>query len=106
MVRYLPLQGNPSQPGPLSSLPALADVKPLGTTWLLHLRTLVQDASPAPERINAALELLQIARRDLLGVFDFRYIDRLVHDTRIAGPAASSSMPVPLPQVVTVGRGV
>lgn len=90
------------QTEPRTFLPAFSDLRPLSSNWMLRAKAFVSE--PTPERMAQAAGALAAARADLLGVFNFRQFDRRVHDTRVAAPSAASTMPRPLPQVVTVDR--
>ncbi|EHA54152.1 hypothetical protein MGG_08928 [Pyricularia oryzae 70-15] len=95
LVRYYKL---PDSTQPLTSLPtwpSLQLVDPSGT-WMLFLRTTVQEEN-AYDKIKEAQEELYRVRDQLGGVFEFKVYDRRVHDTRIIQQA--NNMPAPLPQI-------
>lgn len=91
----------PPQTQPRASLPPFSELGSVGGVWMLHVKCVVPD--PTPERMAAAAASLAAVRNDLRGNFAFKQFDRRVHDTRYRG-APVNNMPIPLPQVVTVGR--
>lgn len=95
LVRHYRL---PESTQPLKALPSWSSlqlVDPSGT-WILHLRTSVQEDNAYDKIKDAQDELLRI-RDQLGGVFEFKTYDRRVHDTRII--QQPSNMPVPLPHI-------
>lgn len=67
--------------------------------WFLHVKAhVLQDNKP--DEIRKAQDQLLAIRAELDGVFDFRLIDRKVHDTRIAQQPMGTQA---LPQIQKVG---
>ncbi|KAI1136776.1 mediator complex, subunit Med18 [Hypoxylon sp. FL0543] len=83
--RYYHLPDSPS--GPVASLPAFADLRPLDPAqkWVLNVKLNVLDDSQ-PDKVKKAMEELLNVKAELDKIFDFRAIDRRVFDTRIAPP--------------------
>ena len=103
-VRYYPLppSGAEQQLQQSSPLPPWEDISlqdPAGK-WLLFVKVHVADDN-SPEKMQKAQEQLMVIREELLGVFDFKVIDRRAHDTRVA--QQGNNMPLPLPDKVSVG---
>ncbi|KAJ9149471.1 Mediator of RNA polymerase II transcription subunit 18 [Pleurostoma richardsiae] len=105
ILRYHSLpqdQQSSGAPAPRSSLPpwdTLATQDPAGK-WLLLVRAHVAEDT-SPEKMQKAHDELTAVRDELLGVFEFRILDRRVHDTRIA--QQQNNMPAALPQKIQVG---
>ena len=90
------------QPVPLSSLPAWDSLTPVDmqNRWLLQVRShVLQDNKP--DEIRKVQDQLLSIRGELEGAFDFKVMDRKVHDTRIAQQQQEVQA---LPQKVMVGR--
>ena len=104
-VRYYPLPASAiadQQSQPPLPLPSWEDISlqdPAGK-WLLFVKVHVTDDN-SPEKMQKAQEQLMLIREELLGVFDFKVIDRRAHDTRVA--QQGNNMPLPLPDKVSVG---
>lgn len=87
---------------PLGNLPSWDSLTPVDQQkrWFLHVKAhVVQDNKP--EELIKVQEKLLATRRELEGVFDFRAIDRKVHDTRVMQQAQGVQQ---LPQKVTIGK--
>lgn len=100
---YTPIASRPTPPsGPLPSLPAwefLTRVD-MQNRWILQVKAhVLQDNKP--DEIRKAQERLLSIRGELDGVFDFKAIDRKVHDTRVALQPQGIQV---LPQKVIIGR--
>ncbi|KLU87133.1 hypothetical protein MAPG_06137, partial [Magnaporthiopsis poae ATCC 64411] len=52
----------------------------------------------APDKIKKAQDDLYAMRDKLAGVFDFKIVDRRVHDTRISQPISNLPAPMPMAQ--------
>ncbi|KAI9155497.1 Mediator of RNA polymerase II transcription subunit 18 [Paramyrothecium foliicola] len=89
------------QPTPLASLPAWEELTPVDmqSRWVLQVKVHVAQDNH-PDEIRKAQDNLLAIRGELDGVFNFRSIDRKVHDTRIAQQPQGIQA---LPQRVTVG---
>lgn len=81
----MPLESmSDQQPTPLTALPAWNAVTPVDAQdrWVLLVKLhVLQDNKP--DEIRKAQDQLLSIRGELEGAFDFRAIDRKVHDTRI-----------------------
>ncbi|KFG78044.1 hypothetical protein MANI_000620 [Metarhizium anisopliae] len=100
---YAPLESRGGQqPSPLISLPAWDAVTPVDmqNRWILLVKShVVQDNKP--DDIKLAQDQLLSIRGELEGAFDFKIIDRKVHDTRIAQQQQGIQA---LPQKVMLGK--
>ncbi|CAF3615900.1 hypothetical protein SNK03_003890 [Fusarium graminearum] len=99
---YVPMETKQQQSMPLGSLPSFDSLTPVDQQkrWFLHVRAhVVQDNKP--EELRKVQEQLLAVRKELEGVFDFRGIDRKVHDTRVMQQAQGVQQ---LPQRVTIGK--
>ncbi|KJK83198.1 hypothetical protein H634G_01327 [Metarhizium anisopliae BRIP 53293] len=100
---YAPLESRGGQqPSPLTSLPAWDAVTPVDmqNRWILLVKShVVQDNKP--DDIKLAQDQLLSIRGELEGAFDFKIIDRKVHDTRIAQQQQGIQA---LPQKVMLGK--
>ncbi|KAJ4122744.1 hypothetical protein NW768_010186 [Fusarium equiseti] len=99
---YVPMETKQQQSSPLGSLPSWDSLTPVDQQkrWFLHVKAhVVQDNKP--EELVKVQEKLLATRRELEGVFDFRGIDRKVHDTRVMQQAQGVQQ---LPQKVTIGK--
>ncbi|KAI1411193.1 mediator complex, subunit Med18 [Hypoxylon sp. FL1857] len=83
--RYYQLPDSPG--GPVASLPAFTDLRPLDPAqkWVLNVKLNVLDDSQ-PDKVKKAMEELLVVKAELDRLFDFKPIDRRVFDTRIAPP--------------------
>lgn len=104
LVRYyhLPPAGaaeGPAQPLGGAVLPAWSSLRLLDPsgTWMLFVRTTVLEDN-APDKIKKAQDDLYAMRDKLAGVFDFKIVDRRVHDTRISQPMNNLPAPMPMAQ--------
>jgi mediator of RNA polymerase II transcription subunit 18 len=101
ITEYAPL-GRQGQPAvPLSTLPSWKELTSmdLQDRWVLQVKAhVVQDNHP--DEIRKAQDQLLAIRTELDGVFNFKSIDRKVHDTRVAQQPQGIQQ---LPQRVTVG---
>lgn len=99
---YIPLErkGQPTTPSP--SLPAWESLTPIDQQkrWILLVKVLVLQENK-PDDIRKAQEQLQGIRKELDGVFDFKSIDRKVHDTRVAQQPQGVQI---LPQKLHMGK--
>ncbi|KAG5914870.1 hypothetical protein E4U42_000274 [Claviceps africana] len=87
---------------PLTALPAWDAVTPidLQNRWILLVKVhVLQDNKP--DEIRKFQDLLMSIRGELEGAFDFKAIDRKVHDTRIAQQQPGIQA---LPQKVMLGK--
>ncbi|KAM3444774.1 hypothetical protein NHJ13734_001124 [Beauveria thailandica] len=87
---------------PVTQLPAWDKLTPVDMQrrWIMQVRThVLQDNKP--DEIRKAQDKLMALRNELDGVFDFRTIDRKVHDTRIAMRQQGVQA---LPQKVMIGK--
>lgn len=94
-------QGSDLQPA--QTVPAWDSLAPLDMQrrWILKISThIIQDNKP--DEIRAAQDRLMSIRNELEGIFDFKVVDRKVHDTRVS--QQQQPMPV-LPRKVTIGQG-
>ena len=100
---YMPLEHRNTQPSPPhSTLPAWESLVPVDSQnrWILVVKAhVLQDNKP--DEIRKAQDQLLSIRGELDGVFDFRTIDRKVHDTRVAQQQQGVQV---LPQKVTLGK--
>jgi mediator of RNA polymerase II transcription subunit 18 len=100
---HIPLESRNDYPSPpYSRLPAWDFMIPVDSQnrWTLLVKAhVLQDNKP--DEIRKAQEQLQSIRTELEGVFNFRIIDRKVHDTRVAQQQQGVQV---LPQKVTVGK--
>lgn len=98
---YVPLEKRGTQPmPPQDRLPAWESLSPIDTQnrWILLVKAhVLQDNKP--DEIRKAQDQLMAIRGELDGVFDFKAIDRKVHDTRVAQQQQGVQV---LPQKVTV----
>jgi mediator of RNA polymerase II transcription subunit 18 len=87
---------------PVSQLPAFEELTPVDAQnrWVLQVKAhVMKDNDPeAPKKAQGQLEAIRV---ELEGVFDFKSIDRKVHDTRVAQPQQNIQV---LPQRVTLGK--
>lgn len=89
-------------PQPVAALPTWENLTSVDAhrRWTLQVKThVLQDNKP--DEIRKAQDQLMALRAELDGVFDFRSIDRKVHDTRIALQQQGVQV---LPQKITVGK--
>lgn len=101
ITAYSPLHSKATPTVPLSKLPSWESLTPVDSQrgWLLQVKThVLRDNSP--EDIRKAQEALFAVRKELDEVFDFKVIDRKVHDTRVAQQSQGVQA---LPQRVTLG---
>ncbi|KAH6603787.1 mediator complex subunit med18 [Trichoderma cornu-damae] len=100
---YVPLAAKPPVPtGPKPNLPAWESLTRIDiqSRWILQVKAhVVQDNKP--DEIKKAQDQLLKFRADLDGVFDFKPIDRKVHDTRVAMQQQGVQA---LPQKVLLGK--
>lgn len=90
------------QPSPLSTLPAWDALTPVDmqNRWILLVKVhVLQDNKP--DEIRKSQDLLMSIRGELEGAFDFKAIDRKVHDTRITQQQPGIQA---LPQKVIIGK--
>lgn len=87
---------------PLDVLPSWEALTPVDQQkrWFLHVKAHVMQDNK-PDEIRKAQDQLLAVRRELEGGFDFRGIDRKVHDTRVMLQAQGVQQ---LPQKVTIGK--
>lgn len=81
---YIPFEARTVQASPLQSLPSWDAFTPLDMQqrWFLQVKVhVLQDNKP--DEIRKAQDQLLAIRAELDGVFDFKAIDRKVHDTRV-----------------------
>lgn len=87
---------------PVAALPAWESLTRVDAQdrWILQVKAhVVQDNKP--DEIRKAQDTLMNVRGELEGVFDFKIIDRKVHDTRVAQQMQGVQV---LPQKVTLGK--
>ncbi|RDA85845.1 hypothetical protein CP532_4894 [Ophiocordyceps camponoti-leonardi (nom. inval.)] len=100
---YTTLESRTQLPtGPSPSLPSWDSLMTVDQQrrWILHVKThVLQDNKP--DEIRKAQDRLMSIRTELDGVFDFKTIDRKVHDTRIALQQPGIQA---LPQKVILGK--
>ena len=98
---YKPLVSQPQATVPHRTLPGWEHLTrtDLQGRWVLHVKThVLQDTKP--DEVRRAQDALFAVRGELDGVFDFKVVDRKVHDTRVAQQAQGVQA---LPQRVTLG---
>lgn len=107
-VRYYTFP-NGGAPAPVPVLPpwdSLQKQDPAGK-WLFFVKAhVLEDNSNSfekLEKLRKADEALMGVKEELAGVFDFKVLDRRVHDTRIT--QQTNNVPEVLPQTVRVGGG-
>lgn len=86
---YQPLATKSQPTVPLSTLPAWEDLTPMDSQrrWVLQIKThVLQDTRP--DEVRRGQEALLAVMEELSGVFEFKVIDRKVHDTRAVLPHA------------------
>lgn len=100
---YVPLAAKSAPPTePKSALPAWESLTRVDSQnrWILQVKAhVVQDNKP--DEIKKAQDQLLKFRTDLEGVFDFKVIDRKVHDTRVVMQQQGVQV---LPQKVLLGK--
>ncbi|KAL6692266.1 mediator complex, subunit Med18 [Trichoderma pleuroticola] len=100
---YVPLAAKSAPPTePKSTLPAWESLTRVDSQnrWILQVKAhVVQDNKP--DEIKKAQDQLLKFRTDLEGVFDFKVIDRKVHDTRVVMQQQGVQV---LPQKVLLGK--
>ncbi|KAK2594373.1 hypothetical protein QQS21_007933 [Conoideocrella luteorostrata] len=100
---YTPLESRgDQQPSPLETLPTWDSATPVDmeNRWILLVKShVLQDNKP--DEIRKAQDRLISLRGELEGAFDFKTIDRKVHDTRIAQQQQGIKA---LPQKVVLGK--
>ncbi|KFA64620.1 hypothetical protein S40285_03956 [Stachybotrys chlorohalonatus IBT 40285] len=99
---YIPFEKRQQLGQPRGSLPAWDSLTPvdLQNRWIFQVKAhVLQDNQP--EEIRKAQEQLLAIRTELEGLFDFRPIDRKVHDTRVAQRPQGVQA---LPQRVTIDK--
>ncbi|KAI1015835.1 hypothetical protein LB505_003945 [Fusarium chuoi] len=99
---YIPMESKQQVTIPMSSLPLWESLTPVDQQkrWFLQVKAhVVQDNKP--DEIRKAQDQLLSVRRELDGVFEFRGIDRKVHDTRVMQQMQGVQQ---LPQKVMVGK--
>lgn len=100
---YVPMETRTEAPTPAQeTLPPVNELTPVDSQgrWILMVKThVLQDNKP--DELRKAQEELNGIRAELDGVFDFRSIDRNVHDPRV--PRRQQGVQV-LPQKVTLGK--
>ncbi|KAH7148321.1 mediator complex, subunit Med18 [Dactylonectria macrodidyma] len=99
---YTPLEMRGQFDIPLASLPAWESLTPIDMQkrWFLQVKAnVLQDNKP--DEIRKAQDQLLAIRGELEGVFDFKTIDRKVHDTRVAQQPQGIQA---LPQKVMLGK--
>jgi mediator of RNA polymerase II transcription subunit 18 len=103
MPNYVSME-NRTAPGaaPASNLPSWDSLTPVDgqRRWILQIKSHVLHDNK-PDEIRKAQDQLLAIRGELEGVFDFRVIDRKVHDTRVAQQMQGVQV---LPQKVMLGR--
>ncbi|KAF9772497.1 hypothetical protein IL306_009801 [Fusarium sp. DS 682] len=99
---YVPMETKQQPTFPMGSLPPWESLTPVDQQkrWFLQVKAhVVQDNKP--DEIRKAQDQLLAVRRELDGVFEFRGIDRKVHDTRVMQQVQGVQQ---LPQKVTIGK--
>lgn len=100
---HIPMDARTTAPSPpLSQLPSWDSLTPIDgqDRWILLVKVhVVEDNNP--EELQKAQETLNGVKKDLGSAFDFKSIDRKVHDTRVIQRQAGVQV---LPQRVTVGK--
>lgn len=99
---YVSMETKQQPSFPLDVLPSWEALTPVDQQkrWFLHVKAHVMQDNK-PDEIRKAQDQLLAVRRELEGVFDFRGIDRKVHDTRVMLQAQGVQQ---LPQKVTIGK--
>ncbi|KAM5352782.1 hypothetical protein ACJ41O_005504 [Fusarium nematophilum] len=100
LENYVPMETKAQPSFPVTSLPAWETLTPVDMQkrWFLFVKAhVLQDNKP--DEIRKAQDQLLAIRGELDGVFDFRSIDRKVHDTRVAQQLQGIQA---LPQKVTI----
>lgn len=100
---HVPMDSRTTAPAPpLAQLPAWESLTPIDgqDRWILLAKVHVVEDNK-PDEIGKAQESLNNIRRELGSAFDFKTIDRKVHDTRVIQRQAGVQV---LPQKVTVGK--
>lgn len=99
---YVPLEMRGQQASASPSLPAWESLTPIDMQkrWFLLVKAnVLQDNKP--DEIRKAQDQLLAIRNELEGVFEFKTIDRKVHDTRVAQQQQGIQA---LPQKVMLGK--
>ncbi|KAG4260285.1 hypothetical protein FPRO04_08833 [Fusarium proliferatum] len=102
LEHYTPMESKQQATIPMGSLPPWESLTPVDQQkrWFLQVKAhVVQDNKP--DEIRKAQDQLLSVRRELDGVFEFRGIDRKVHDTRVMQQMQGVQQ---LPQKVMVGK--
>ncbi|KAJ4042840.1 hypothetical protein NW763_011660 [Fusarium oxysporum] len=102
LEHYTPMETKQQAAIPMASLPPWESLTPVDQQkrWFLQVKAhVVQDNKP--DEIRKAQDQLLAVRRELDGVFEFRGIDRKVHDTRVMQQMQGVQQ---LPQKFTVGK--
>ncbi|KAG5972834.1 hypothetical protein E4U55_000715 [Claviceps digitariae] len=103
IAHYSSLESRGDQPpSPLNVLPAWDAVTPVDkqNRWILLVKVhVLQDNKP--DEIRKSQDQLMSIRGELEGAFDFKAIDRKVHDTRITQQQQGIQV---LPQKVIIGK--
>ncbi|CVK92135.1 uncharacterized protein FMAN_07108 [Fusarium mangiferae] len=102
LEHYTPMESKQQSTIPMASLPPWESLTPVDQQkrWFLQVKAhVVQDNKP--DEIRKAQDQLLSVRRELDGVFEFRGIDRKVHDTRVMQQMQGVQQ---LPQKVKVGK--
>ncbi|KAH7149082.1 mediator complex, subunit Med18 [Dactylonectria estremocensis] len=99
---YTPLEMRGQLDIPLTSLPAWESLTPIDMQkrWFLQVKANVLQHNK-PDEIRKVQDQLLAIRGELEGVFDFKTIDRKVHDTRVAQQQQGIQA---LPQKVMLGK--
>lgn len=100
---YTSLETRSTKPtAPVASLPSWESLMPIDqqNRWILQVKTHVLKDNQ-PDEIRKAQDQLMAIRGELDGVFEFKAIDRKVHDTRVALQQQGIQA---LPQKVTLGK--
>ncbi|KAF4508104.1 hypothetical protein G6O67_004528 [Ophiocordyceps sinensis] len=102
MNDYTPLETRAQPSEPSTTLPAWDSLTPVDIQgrWILHVKShVLQDNKP--DEIRKAQDQLISIRNELEGIFNFKAMDRKVHDTRVAMQQQGIQM---LPQKVILGK--
>ncbi|KAJ3541951.1 hypothetical protein NM208_g4357 [Fusarium decemcellulare] len=102
LTSYVPMESKTEQSLPMANLPSWEFITPVDQQkrWFLLVKAhVLQDNKP--DEIKKAQDQLLKIRGELDGVFDFKSIDRKVHDTRVAQQLQGIQQ---LPQKVTIGK--
>ncbi|KJZ79701.1 hypothetical protein HIM_01170 [Hirsutella minnesotensis 3608] len=103
ITEYTPLESRSQpSPGPCATLPAWDALTPVDMQgrWILQVKAhVLQDNKP--DEIRKVQDRLMSIRSELEGAFDFKPIDRKVHDTRVALQQQGIQA---LPQKVILGK--